>query len=64
MSALLNAIDTNITTKTGENNHPEYDWSTTNFQERILQFTFQTVRCDEYGIAKMEKILINLMHVN
>ena len=61
MSALLNAIDTNITTKTGENNHPEYDWSTTNFQERILQFTFQTVRCDEYGIAKMEKILINLI---
>ena len=57
MSALLNAIDT----RTGENNHPEYDWSPTNFQERILQFSFQTVRCDEYGIVKMELILRKLI---
>jgi len=64
MSALLNSIDLTsmkMTTRCGENNHPEYDWSTTSLQERVIQFSFQTVRCDKTGIDKMELMLRKLL---
>jgi len=56
MAALMNAIDSYTPTQTGENGHTEYTWSN-DLQERIVQFSFQIVRCDSSVVSSLGKIL-------
>ena len=60
MAALVNALDNYTPTQFGENGHVEYGWSNS-IQEKILQFSFQVTRTDEAGIAKLSKVLHDLL---
>jgi len=60
MAALVNALDNYTPTQFGENGHVEYGWSNS-IQEKILQFSFQVTRTDEAGVAKLSKVLHDLL---
>jgi Mg-chelatase subunit ChlD len=60
MAALVNALDNYTPTQFGENGHVEYGWSNS-IQEKILQFSFQVTRTDEAGLAKLSRVLHDLL---
>jgi len=60
MSALINALDTHTSTQVGENGHAEYGWSN-NIRERILQFSFQLTRSNEYITQELSVILSGIL---
>ena len=60
MAALVNALDNYTPTQFGENGHVEYGWSNS-IQEKILQFSFQVTRTDEDGLAKLSRVLHDLL---
>ena len=62
MAALIQALDKQK--QNGENNHPEYAWST-NIQEKIIQLDFQCVRVSspqemQELANKLDEILVEL----
>jgi len=62
MAALIHALDNKK--QNGENNHPEYAWST-NIQEKIIQLDFQCVRVSspqemQELANKVDEILVEL----
>jgi hypothetical protein len=63
MAALVNAIDSYTPKQVGEKGHAEYSWSS-DFQEKILQLSFQFTRCDsatiEYHAETLRQVLQNL----
>jgi len=61
MSAIVNALDNHTLQQLGENGHVEYGWSN-NIQEQILQFSFQVVRSNEYGIQNLKIILKDILN--
>jgi len=60
MSRLLAALDNHTKKQFGENAHVEYGWSN-NIKERILQFSFQLVRCDNEGTQKLQHKLHDIL---
>ena len=62
MSALVNALDNTTSTNKsiGENGHAEYSWSSSTM-EKILQFTFQSVRTDAATIQKLKAVLTDIL---
>lgn len=60
MSALINALDTHTSKQIGENGHSEYSWSN-NVRERILQFSFQLTRSNEYITNELSIILSGIL---
>jgi hypothetical protein len=60
MAALVNALDNYTPSQFGENGHAEYGWSNS-IQEKILQFSFQVVRTNEFGVQKLQIVLKDLL---
>ena len=60
MSAIINALDTYTSTQIGENGHAEYGWSNST-RERILQFSFQATRSNEYITQELSVILSGIL---
>ena len=63
MSELVNALDTmsaSLNFQAGEKCHIEHKWSN-DIREKIVQFSFQLVRTDENGIAKLKTVLSDLL---
>lgn len=56
MAALINALDSNTPIQYGENGHQEYSWSS-DLSEKILQLSFQMVRCDSSTIESLSSQL-------
>lgn len=57
---MISALDSFTSTRVGENNHTELDWSN-DLQERIVQFDFQCVRTTSDGISNLSTILDSLL---
>lgn len=62
MTALVNALDNFTPTQIGENAHTEYGWSNS-IREKIVQFSFQSIRTDENGIKNLQVVLKELLRV-
>ena len=60
MSALVNTLNNYTSTQIGENGHVEYGWSSS-IQEKIIQFSFQLTRTDDFGVKKLQIILKDLL---
>jgi len=60
MSSLINALDTYTSKQIGENGHAEYGWSNS-IREKILQFSFQLTRSNEYIIQELSVILSSIL---
>lgn len=60
MVSIINALDSHIPIRAGENNHSEFNWSK-DLQEKIVQFDFQCVRTDNEGILKLTEILDSIL---
>jgi hypothetical protein len=43
------ALDNTRVMRAGENDHPEYDWSSNELQEELVQIFFQTVRTPDFS---------------
>jgi hypothetical protein len=63
MTAIIQSLDNFTPIKQGDNGHIEFTWST-HIKEKILQFTFQSVRMDTDNLSllegKLEEILTEL----
>ncbi len=62
MSALVNALDNTTSTnkRIGENGHAEYSWAVSTM-DKIVQFTFQSVRTDAATIQKLKVVLTGIL---
>lgn len=60
MAALVNALDSYTPMQVGEKGHVEYSWSS-DFQEKILQLSFQFTRCDSSEIESHAQMLRQLL---
>ena len=60
MSAIID-IDSLTATRTTTLNYIENEWSK-NIRDRIVQFNFQTVRCNKAVIVKMDFMLYRLLY--
>lgn len=60
MAALVNALDSHTPMQVGEKGHAEYSWSN-DFQEKILQLSFQYTRCDSVTVESHADSLRNLL---
>jgi hypothetical protein len=60
MAAIVNALDSSTPIQLGEKGSAEYAWSNS-IQERILQFSFQTVRTTADGVEKLAVILRQIL---
>lgn len=60
MSSFMSALDKQIPTILGENNHSAYSWST-DIQEKIVQFHFQLVRTTGLQLSLLENKLRELL---
>lgn len=60
MAALISTIDSTTMKSIGENGHVEYTWSS-DFQEKIVQLSFQMTRCSEIQSDNLSTILRNLL---
>ena len=60
MAALIDALDSHTPRQIGEKGQAEYSWSN-DFQEKILQLSFQFTRCDADKIEQHATMLRNLL---
>jgi len=60
MAALIDALDSVTNMQVGENGHAEYAWSN-DFQEKILQLSFQFTRCDAEKIDSHAQMLSQIL---
>jgi len=60
MTALVNALDNYSPQQIGENGHVEYGWSNS-IKEKIVQFSFQVTRTDEYGQDRLRQVLTEML---
>ena len=61
MASLVNALDLVNQLSLGEKDHPELAWSSQDMEEKITQFYFQCVRCDENGMNDLGNILDEML---
>ena len=61
MSALINALDRHTHKQIGENGHIEYGYSN-DIREKILQFSFQVTRTNEYILQELSKVLFDILN--
>lgn len=61
MSALINALDRHTPKQIGENGHMEYGYSN-DIREKILQFSFQATRTNEYMLGQLSRVLFDILN--
>jgi len=61
MSQLINALDNHTSKQIGENGHAEYGWSNST-REKILQFSFQLTRSNEYILQQLSFVLKDILN--
>jgi len=61
MASVFSALDSFTSTRIGENNHTEFDWSN-DLKEKVVQFDFQCVRTITNGVSNLVSILDGLLY--